>query len=93
MESAVTLVAEWFSHVDMIKLQGVSVLKSVNSREWQYKDTVDEIGDQVWEEWALHMYEAGDSPAFFSVRRTWTCAARQVKAASRMPARSDRPLT
>ena len=30
-----------------IRLQGVSVLMSVNLREWQYKDTVDVIGDQA----------------------------------------------
>ena len=42
-----TMVAEWFSHGEMIKLQGASVLVSVNLREWHYKDTVDGIGDQV----------------------------------------------
>ena len=61
MESVVTLIAEWFSLGEMIKLQARSVLISVNLREWQYKDTLDEIGDQVWdglaEEWAVHMYE------------------------------------
>ena len=52
-------IAEWFSHEEMIKLQGVSVSVSVNVREWQCKDTVDEIKDQVWdclaEEWAVHV--------------------------------------
>ena len=74
MESAVTLTVEWLSHGEMIRLQGVSVLVSVNLREWQHKDTVDEIGDQVWdglaEEWTVHMYEAGDSPAFHSGRQS-----------------------
>ena len=62
-----TLIAEWFSLGEMMVLQGVSLLVSVNLREWQYKDSLDEIGDQVWdglaEEWAVHMYEEGDRPA------------------------------
>ena len=37
MESIVTLVAEWLSQGEMVKLQGVSVLISVNLKEWQYK--------------------------------------------------------
>ena len=41
------LAGEWISHGEMIKLQGVSVLISVSLREWQFKDTVDEIGDLV----------------------------------------------
>ena len=67
MESVVTLIAEWFSREEVIKLQGVSVLISVNWREWQYKDTLDEIGDQVWDSladgWAVHTCEEGSSPA------------------------------
>ena len=42
MESIVTLVAEWLSQGEMIKLQGISVLMSVNFTEWQYVDFVDE---------------------------------------------------
>ena len=42
MESIVTLVAEWLSQGEMIKLQGISVLMSVNFKEWQYVDFVDE---------------------------------------------------
>ena len=57
MESIVTLVSEWFSHGEMIKLQGVSVLMSVNLKEWQCKDVVDENDNQVWdcmtEEWTV----------------------------------------
>ena len=57
--------AEWFSHGEMIKLQGVSVLMSVN--EWQYKDIVDENDNQVWdcmtEEWTECMYGEGNGPA------------------------------
>ena len=43
----------------------VSVLMSVNLRELQYKDVVDEIGNQVCdcttEEWAEQMYGEVDS--------------------------------
>ena len=67
MEGVVNLVAEWFSHGEMVKLQGVSVLISVVLREWQCKDTLDEIEAPVWcnlaEGWAVYMYEEGESPA------------------------------
>ena len=50
----------------LIRLHGISVLMSVTLREWQYKEVLDEIEDQVWgslaEEWAVHTYEEGDSP-------------------------------
>ena len=46
MGGAVTLAAEWFSHGEMFKLQGVSVLMSITLWEWQYKDTLDEIEDR-----------------------------------------------
>ena len=42
MESIITLVAEWLSQGEMIKLQGISVLMLVNFTEWQYVDFVDE---------------------------------------------------
>ena len=67
MESTVTLVAAWLSQKEMIKLQGISVLISVNLKEWQHKDFVDEDDNQVWdcmtEEWAESMYGEGNSPA------------------------------
>ena len=51
----------------MVKLQALCVLVSVNFREWQCKETLDEIGDQEWdglaEESVVHLYEEGDSPA------------------------------
>ena len=40
---------------------------SINLREWQYKDTLEEIDDHVRdglaEEWITHVYEKGESPA------------------------------
>ena len=40
----------------MLKLQGVSVLMSANVKEWQHKDIMDQIDNQVWDcmtdEWA-----------------------------------------
>ena len=40
---------------------------SVSLREWKFMDTVDEIGDLVWdglpEGWAEHKYGEGNSPA------------------------------
>ena len=67
MESMVILVAEWLSQREMIMLRSVSVLMSVNLKEWQYKDFVDEDDNQVWdymaEEWAEYMYGEGNSPA------------------------------
>ena len=67
MESIVTLVAEWLSQGEMIKLQGISVLVSVNFKEWQYVAFVDEDDNQVWEcttdEWAGYMYVERSSPA------------------------------
>ena len=67
MVSVVTMNAEWFSLADMIKLRELTVLFSVKLKEWQYKVTLDEIGDQVWdgltEEMAEHLYEDGNSLA------------------------------
>ena len=64
MESVVTLIAEWFSLGEVIKLQELSALISVKLSDWQDKDTLDEIRDQVWndltEEWAVRMYEEGE---------------------------------
>ena len=43
-----TLVAERFSFEEMRALQGVRVLTSVWAREWQYKDFLSDLDDQVW---------------------------------------------
>ena len=67
MENVVALIAEWFSLEEMIKLQELSALMSDNLKEWQDMETLDLIGDQVWddmtEEWAELMYGEGNSPA------------------------------
>ena len=48
VEGIITLVAEWFSFEEMEALQGVCVLTSVWAREWQYKDFLTDLDDQVW---------------------------------------------
>ena len=67
MESVVALIAEWFSLGKMIKFQKVFALISDNLKELQDKETLELIGDQVWddmtEEWAEYMYGEGNSPA------------------------------
>ena len=51
----------------MIKLQELFALISDNLKEWQHKETLDFIGDQVWddktEEWTEKMYGEGNSLA------------------------------
>ena len=67
MESVVALVAERISFKDMIKLQEPSALISDALREWQDMETMESLGDQIWnesnEEWAGYMYGEGNSPA------------------------------
>ena len=67
MESVVTLIAERISLGEMIKLQEPSMLISDILKEWQDKETMDLIGDQVrddmTEEWAACVYGEGNSPA------------------------------
>ena len=66
MVSVVTLIAEGLPWGD--DQVSWSVMISGNLRGWQYKDTLDEIGDEVWDgladEWAVHIYEEEDGPAF-----------------------------
>ena len=66
MESVVALVAEWISLGEMIKLQELSAVISDILKEWQDKETLDLI-DQVWddmtEQWAEYMCGEGNSPA------------------------------
>ena len=47
MEGIMTLVAEWFSLEEMKALQGACVLTSLWAREWQYKDFLTDLDDQV----------------------------------------------
>ena len=61
----------------------LSSLRSVKLREWQDKETLDEIGNQVWddmtEEWTEYVYGEDNSPVFVNVdildlprnRRDW----------------------
>ena len=67
MGSVVTLIAEWFSLGETIKLQELFALTSVNLRERHNPETLDWIEDQVWdgmtEEWAEHIYGEGNSSA------------------------------
>ena len=64
-DSAVALIAEGLSLGRDINLQELSALISDNLKEWQDKETLDLIGDQVWddmtEEWTEHMYGEGSS--------------------------------
>ena len=48
MEGTKTMLAEWFSLEEMKALQGVCMLTSVSAREWQYKDFLSDLDDQVW---------------------------------------------
>ena len=48
MEGVMTLVAEWFSFEEMRALPGVCVLTSVWARDWEYKDPLSDLDDQVW---------------------------------------------
>ena len=60
MESAVALTAGWIFFGEMIKLQELLALISDNLEEWQNKETLDWIGDQVrddmTEKWVEPMY-------------------------------------
>ena len=47
MESVVALVAEWTSLEEMIKLQELSTLISDVLRDWQDKETMESLGDQI----------------------------------------------
>ena len=68
MESIMTLVAEWFSHGELMVPQGVSVLMSDYVREWQYEDILNDIDNQAWEnlseEWHTHTSEGGEKSCF-----------------------------
>ena len=48
-------------------LQSVSVLTSVYVREWQYKDILNDIDNQAWEDlsedWHTYVSEGEESPA------------------------------
>ena len=67
MESVVALPAEWISFGEMIKLQELSTLISDILTEWQDKETMESLGDQIWtemnEEWAEYVYGESNSPA------------------------------
>ena len=68
MERVVALVAEWFSLQEISKLQGLSTLIfDTLKKEWQDKEIVDSLRDQIWkemdEEWAEYLYGEGNSPA------------------------------
>ena len=60
------MIAEWISLGEMIKLQELSALVFDTLMEWQDKEIVDSLGNQIWnemnEEWA-EMYGEGNSPA------------------------------
>ena len=61
------LVAEWFSPEEMKALQGACVLTSVWAGEWQYKDFLTDLDDQVWrdlsEDRQKYLSEKEESPA------------------------------
>ena len=63
MEGIMTLVAEWFFIEEMKALQGVCVLTSVWAREWQYKDLLSDLDDQVGrdssDDWQKHLSQKG----------------------------------
>ena len=67
MEDILTLVAEWFSDEEMKVLQGVCVLTSVWTREWQYRDLLIDIDHQLWrdlsDDWQKYLSEKEASPA------------------------------
>ena len=67
MESVVALVAEWISLGEVIKLQELSTPISDVLREWQDKEIMESLGDQIWnemnEEWTEYMCGEGNSPA------------------------------
>ena len=44
------LVAEWVSFGEMIKLQELSTLISDALRDWQDHETMESLGDQIWNE-------------------------------------------
>ena len=70
------LIAEWISLGEMIKLQELSTLISDILKAWEDKETMDLIGDQVWDdmtdEWAEFLYGEGNCPALpgWRIRRT-----------------------
>ena len=67
MEGIMTLVAEWFFLELMKALQGVCMLTSIRAREWQYKDFLSDLDDQVWrdlsDDWQKYLSEKEESPA------------------------------
>ena len=81
MESVVALLAEWISFGEMIKLRELSTLISDILTEWQDKETMESLEDQIWnemnEEWAEYVYGESKSPAFLewtskpAVKQAW----------------------
>ena len=67
MKGTKTLLAEWFSLEEMKALQGVCMLTSVWAREWQSKDFLSDLDDQVWrdlsDDWQKYLSEKEESPA------------------------------
>ena len=67
MEGIMTLVAEWSSFEEMKALQSVCVLTSVWAREWQYKDFLTDLDDQVWrdlsDDWEKYLLEKEEDSA------------------------------
>ena len=67
MEGTMTLVAEWFSLEEMKALEGVCMLTSVQAREWQYKELLSDLDDQLWrhlsDEWQQYLSEKEESLA------------------------------
>ena len=65
MEGTMTLVAEWSSLEELKAPQGVCVLTSVWAREWQYKELLSDLDDQVWRdlsvEWQKFLSEKEES--------------------------------
>ena len=61
MEGTMTLVAEWFSLEEMKALEGVCMLTSVQAREWQHKELLSDLDDQLWrhlsDDWQQYLSE------------------------------------
>ena len=73
MESVVALVAEWISLGEKIKLQELSSPISDVLLEWQDKEVMESLGDQIWiemnEEWAEYMNGEGKQPSHVKIAR------------------------
>ena len=67
VESMMTLVAERSSLEEMKTLRRVCMLSSVWAKEWQYKELLSDLDDQVWREltddWQKFVCEKEESPA------------------------------